>query len=60
MGWEEGGQRGHKQPDRQGPHIVGHTGALSIVQTEGTGSQPWGGRKVGAEGTDSQPDRGHT
>ena len=28
--------RGHRQPDRQGAHIVGHTGALSTVHTEGT------------------------
>ena len=52
------GNRGHKHPDRQGTHTVGHTGALSTVHTECTGNQPGEGR-LGTEGTDNQTDSGN-
>ena len=71
-----GTYRGHRQPDRRGAHRVGHTGALSMVHTEGIDNQSdWGtlghcllyiqkalAPSRGGErlGTDNQTDRGHT
>ena len=38
--WGRGaGYRWHRQPDRQGAHIVGHTGELSTVHAEGSDNQ---------------------